>query len=408
MLQTVEVPVDHRRSDDIHAWTRLGICMLFGTVCGVGMWSMVVVLPAVQADFGVLRGDASLAFTMTMVGFGLGNAFIGRFVDRYGIARPLAIAGIILGFGYIFSSFTQSIWAFSLLQIMVGFGAASGFGPILADISHWFVRRRGIAVAAAATGNYVAGAVWPSIIESIMAASGWRVAFVVIGIACIALTVPLTLLLRAKAPVSVEANADHPKYKSPFSPRTLQIILAIAGIGCCVAMAMPQVHIVAYCVDLGFGVARGAEMLSLMLIGGILSRIAFGLLADRVGGVKTLIISSIMQCLSLMLYIPFDGLASLYMVSFVFGLSQGGIVPAYAIIVREYLPAKEAGQRIGLVITATVFGMALGGWMSGWIYDQTGSYQMAFLNGIAWNFLNIGMMLLILFRQKRPVAIQAA
>jgi len=402
MLQTAGAPVDHRRPDDIHAWIRLGICLLYGTVCGVGMWSVVVVLPAVQMDFGVLRADASLAFTMTMIGFGLGNAFIGRYVDRFGTTPPLIVAGILLGCGYILSAFAQSIWTFSILQVLVGFGAASGFGPILADISHWFVRRRGMAVATAATGNYIAGAIWPSIVESIMSASGWRTAFLVIGITCMTLTIPLALLLRAKAPVSHELGVGAPRLQSPFSPRTLQIILSIAGVGCCVAMAMPQVHIVAYCVDLGFGIARGAEMLSLMLIGGIVSRLAFGMLADRIGGVKTLIVSSVMQCLSLLLYIPFDGLASLYMVSLVFGLSQGGIVPAYAIIVREYLPAKEAGQRVGLVITATVFGMALGGWISGWIYDMTGSYQTAFLNGIAWNLLNIGMMLLILFRKPRP------
>lgn len=399
MLQTAPAHADHRQPDDIHAWIRLGICILFGTVCGVGMWSMVVVLPAVQADFGVLRADASLAFTMTMVGFGLGNAFIGRYVDRFGITPPLIAASIILGCGYIFSSFAQSIWTFSILQVLVGFGAASGFGPVLADISHWFERRRGMAVATAATGNYIAGAVWPSIIEGILSASGWRTAFLVVGVACIALMIPLALLLRAKAPLSRTAGGDQPKYQTAYSPRTLQIILAIAGVGCCVAMAMPQVHIVAYCVDLGFGVARGAEMLTLMLIGGIFSRLAFGLLADKIGGVRTLIVSSVMQCLSLALYIPFDGLASLYMVSLIFGLSQGGIVPAYAIIVREYLPAKEAGKRIGLVVTATVVGMALGGWMSGWIYDLTGSYQAAFLNGIGWNLLNIAMMLLILLRR---------
>jgi MFS family permease len=189
---------------------------------------------------------------------------------------------------------------------------------------------------------------------------------------------------------------------SGFSPSTLQWLLALAGVGCCVAMSMPQVHIVAYCADLGYGVAVGAEMLAVMLGAGIISRLVSGLLADVIGGVRTLLIGSVLQGLALLLYLPFDGLTSLYVVSLMFGLSQGGIVPSYAIIVREYLPAAEAGRRIGFVIMATILGMALGGWMSGWIYDVTGSYQMAFLNGIAWNALNVLIVVMILLRTRRP------
>ena len=169
---------------------------------------------------------------------------------------------------------------------------------------------------------------------------------------------------------------------------------------------MPQVHIVAYCVDLGFGLARGADMLAIMVGAGVVSRLASGFLADAIGGVKTLLLGSVLQCAALFLFLPFDGLVSLYLVSLVFGLSQGGIVPSYAIVVREYLPAKEAGQRVGLVIMATILGMALGGWMSGWIYDLTGSYQAAFLNGIAWNLMNIAIMVFVLFRG-RPRAVTA-
>ena len=175
-------------------------------------------------------------------------------------------------------------------------------------------------------------------------------------------------------------------------------------------MSMPQVHLVSMCVDLGFGPAVGTQMLSVMLMGGVASRLVSGFIADRLGGVRTLLIGSILQCLALFLYLPFDGMVSLYVVSLIFGLSQGGIVPSYALIVREYLPAKEAGARVGFVIMATIIGMALGGWMSGWIYDVTGSYQMAFLNGIAWNLMNMAIMLGLLLRSRqggRPVAIPA-
>jgi MFS family permease len=172
-------------------------------------------------------------------------------------------------------------------------------------------------------------------------------------------------------------------------------------------MSMPQVHIVAYCIDLGYGVARGGEMLALMLAAGVVSRLLSGLLVDRIGGIRTVLIGSVAQCLALLLYIPFDGLVSLYVVSLVFGLSQGGIVPAYAIIVREYMPAAEAGQRVGIVIMATISGMALGGWMSGWIYDLTSSYAAAFLNGIGWNVLNIAVMMLLLWMSGQRAAASA-
>jgi MFS family permease len=207
-------------------------------------------------------------------------------------------------------------------------------------------------------------------------------------------------MLRRQRPLRTEHGRSSARPVQPIalSPGALQVLLVIAGLGCCVAMSMPQVHIVAYCVDLGYGVARGGEMLSIMLAAGVVSRLASGFLADRIGGVKTLLVGSTLQCLALFLYIPFDGLASLYVVSLVFGLSQGGIVPCYAIIVREYMPAAEAGQRIGIVILATIVGMAIGGWMSGWIYDLTGSYAAAFLNGIAWNLLNMAIAFLLLWK----------
>ena len=185
-----------------------------------------------------------------------------------------------------------------------------------------------------------------------------------------------------------------------LSSGKLIILLSIAGVACCVAMAMPQVHIVALCVDLGYGPTIGGEMLSLMLLGGIVSRILSGSVADRIGGTLTLLIGSILQCLALLLYLPSDALVSLYLVSLVFGLSQGGIVPSYAIIIREYLPSEVAGEKIGNVLMMTILGMALGGWLSGWIYDLTGSYTIALANGIAWNIINLSIAVLLLIRDR--------
>ncbi len=380
--------------------------LTIATIGNVGMWSIVVILPAVQAEFGIARGGAALPYATTMLGFALGNLVIGRAVDRFGITRALTGAALACGAGFVASALSGSVLVLSLFQFVIGIGAAASFGPLIADVSHWFQRRRGVAVAIAASGNYLSGAIWPILLAGVLTQHGWRAVYLLLALLITATIIPLALLLRPRLPLVTHPSHGPAPGLEPraiaFSPRTLQWLLALAGLGCCVAMSMPQVHIVALCVDLGYGPAVGAEMLSLMLLGGVVSRLVSGLIADQLGGVMTLLIGSVLQCLALFLYLPFDGLMSLYIVSLVFGLAQGGIVPAYAIIVREYLPAHEAGARVGFVIMATILGMALGGWMSGWIYDLTGSYQMAFLNGIAWNGLNIGIMLLILLRTRKP------
>ncbi|TPJ57209.1 MFS transporter [Mesorhizobium sp. B2-6-1] len=395
--------------DSSHAWIRLAVSMLLSTVGGVGMWAVVVVLPAVQAEFGVDRADAALPYTATMVGFAAGNVLVGRAIDRVGYWIPALVSSMALVAGFLLAALSTSILQFTLAQgLLIGVGTSAIFGPLIADISHWFNRRRGVAVAAAAAGSYLAGTIWPTVMPPLMKAEGWRFTYVAIGIFCLATMVPLVLMLRRGAPIAAAGSAGS-RLVQPISlsPTALQVLLVIAGLGCCVAMSMPQVHIVAYCMDLGYGVAHGADMLSIMMAAGVVSRVASGFVADRIGGVKTLLIGSVLQCLSLFFYIPFDGLASLYVVSLVFGLSQGGIVPCYAILVREYMPAREAGQRVGIVIMATIFGMAIGGWMSGWIYDLTGSYAAAFLNGIAWNLLNILVMVLVLWKARRGATAMA-
>jgi MFS family permease len=386
--------------DGAYAWARLAIGTVFATIGGVGMWAVIVVLPAVQAEFGAGRADASLPYTATMVGFALGNVFVGRAIDRIGYWIPALIASLVMAAGFALASMATSIAQFTAVHVVIGAGSSVIFGPLMADISHWFERRRGVAVTIAAAGNYLAGTLWPVVMPFMMDYGGWRFAYLAIGAICLVTMVPLALMLRRQRPLEEGHARGLARWVQPIalSPGALQALLVIAGLGCCVAMSMPQVHIVAYCVDLGYGVARGGEMLSIMLAAGVVSRLASGFLADRIGGVKTMLVGSTLQCLALFLYIPFDGLASLYVVSLVFGLSQGGIVPAYAIIVREYMPAAEAGQRIGIVILATIVGMAIGGWMSGWIYDLTGSYAAAFLNGIAWNLLNMAIAFLLLWK----------
>ena len=395
--------------DSSAAWRRLGFAAVIGTIGSAGMWSVPVVLPFVQADFGITRAEASLPFTLTMMGFAFGGVAMGRLCDRFGIVVAIVLGSLTLGVGFVAASLVPTPLTFALMHVLVGVGASATFGPLMADMSQWFNRHRGIAVGIAASGNYIGGALWPPLLQYEMASAGWRHTYLHLGIFCVLATLPFIFGLRRRAPAhpvawTLEAASVSPTRSLGISPNALMVLLCAAGLGCCVAMSMPQVHIVAYCGDLGYGPARGAEMLSAMLGFGIVSRIGSGVIADRLGGAATLLIGSLLQGVTLLLYLLFDGLVSLYIISALFGLFQGGIVPMYAIIVRQYFSPKEAGIRIGIVLMATLFGMALGGWMSGVIFDHTGSYRAAFLNGLIWNAVNVTVVLWLVLRPTRRLA----
>jgi len=382
---------------------RLVIALLIGSVGAVGMWSVVVVIPVVQAEFGATRGAVSLAFTLTMLGFGLGGVITGRITDRFGIVMAMALSIGFLGVANVLAGLSTMLWQFVAVYFLIGLGTSATFAPLMAEASHWFERYRGLAVTIVASGNYVAGTIWPPIVNFGVQSVGWRMTHIMIGIFCACAMTVLVLVLRAQIgddKVHDHANAPPPRVDLNLSTNTLTALLSIASIACCVAMAMPQVHIVAYCGDLGYGVARGAEMLSLMMACGIVSRIGSGFLADKIGGIRTLLIGSLAQGFALFFYLFFDSLTSLFLISAMFGLFQGGIVPSYAIIVREAMPASQAATRVGIVIFASVFGMSFGGWVSGVIFDATGSYAAAFANGVAWNALNVAIVVTLLIRAR--------
>ena len=413
---------DQREST--YAWVRLAASLVLMTLGGSGMYAITVMLPAVQADFGVSRSMASLPYTVTMVGFGLGGILMGRLSDRRGVIAPILAGTFALAVGYALSSGAPGIWTFTLAHgLVVGMlGTAATFAPLVADTALWFDRRRGIALAICMSGNYLAGAVWPPIVQHFMQAEGWRATYMGMALFCLVAMLPLALFYRRRAPALAptgvqpshasdaihrqEIAASNPEQPLGMSPAALQALLSLAGVACCVAMAMPQVHIVALCGDLGYGFARGAEMLALMLGLGIVSRLVSGWISDHIGGLRTLWLGSLLQGVALLLFLNSSGLTSLYIVSALFGLFQGGIVPSYALIVREYFAPAQAGTRVGAVLMATLLGMALGGWVAGALYDLTGDYDAAFLNGIAWNALNLFIVTWLLLQARRGMRVK--
>ena len=406
-------PADASLIDSRTAAWRLLVTVLLVTLGNSAMYVVSVVLPAVQAEFGIGRAGASMPYTVMMVCLGLGGLFTGIWADRWGIARVLWLGSAAVLAGYVLAALSGNVWMFGLAHGLLGLlGGAATFAPLMADTGLWWNKRRGIAMAVCASGNYIAGTLWPPLAQWGITHYGWRPTYIVLGLVCgigMALLAfymrqrpPALALPAAGAAAAPRATIWPPDRPFGLSTAHAQWLLCVAGVACCVAMSMPQVHIVAYCTDLGYGAARGAEMLSLMLFSGIVSRLVSGWICDHIGGIRTLLLGSALQGVALLMFLPVDGLVPLYVVSALFGLFQGGIVPSYAIIIREHFPAREAGARTGAVIMATLLGMALGGWMSGWVFDMTGSYDAAFINGIGWNLLNLAIASWLFWRTRGP------
>lgn len=390
--------------DSRQAWLRLFLVFTMSVLGTAGMWSVVIIMPSIQNEFQLDRAASTYPYVTTMFGYGFGNVIIGRMLDRIGIKKPIIFALSLLIISYLLSTFANNILWLSIIQFFLGFSAAAFFGPMMADISKYFNKRKGLAVSLVASGQHLCGAIWPFIIKDFLIEGDWRNAHLFIALICSIFIPILFYFIGSKSPnsknnklVLEEIKNTNSNLKLPISNKRIQTLLMIAGIFCCVAMAMPQVHIVPLCIDSGFGLGVGTEILSFMLFAAVTSRVLFGLLSDKIGPIQTLILGSALQAISLSMFLPFDSQLSLYIVAIFFGLSQGGIVPIYAVIISKFLPAEEVAERVGLLIFATIIGMSLGGWLSGEIYDYTSSYSLAFLNGIFWNIINLIIIIYLFF-----------
>ena len=379
----------------VYPLIRLTTALALMTLGCSAMYAGVMVLEPLALELGTGRGNSSLIYGTFMIGFALGGVFMGRLADRMGIMIPALIGSLALPAGFYLAAHASSILEICLaFSLLCGFlGSSFSMAPLIADISHWFNRRRGLAVGIAFSGSYVAGAIWPPILQRMFDAQGWRESFIDLALLTLIFMALLSLLLYPRPPTNEQlpttGSANSNLTNSAISAGTLQSLICLAGFGCCVAMAMPQIHIVPYVMDLGHPAIRGAEMLGLMLGFGVISRVGSGWLSDRIGGLATLLLGSALQLAVLIAFLTGNSLVFLYGISIAFGLSQGGIVPSYTIILRAFFPPKQAGWRISTSFLFTVAGMAFGGWIAGVLYDLTGSYTVSFLNAIGFNILNL-------------------
>lgn len=397
-----------------YGWVVVAASLLLMATAFGASYLMIVGLKPVAAEFGWPRWVPSLAYSLILLGAGFGGIVMGRWSDHRGMGGPALLGGFMVGAGAIAVSYVDGIWPLLLLSgLVIGFlGNGTVFSPLLTNATRWFDRRRGIAVAIVACGQSLAGAAWPTLFRYGIDEIGWRETWFYYGIFAVCVMVPLSLLLRRRPPVyRTIGNGQAAAARSAGSalpPGLVQVLLCVAIVGCCVAMAMPMVHVVAYCSDLGFEAARGAEMLSLLLACAFFSRLGFGWLSDRIGGLMTILLGSGMQAITLAMYIWIDNLFGLYVISGVFGLVFGGIVPAYALAVRELFPDSEAGWRIGVVFLFGTVGMALGGWLGGWVFDLTGTYQIAFMTGVFFNLVNLMVIGALIWQEGASTRTQAA
>ncbi|MSP48081.1 MAG: MFS transporter [Alphaproteobacteria bacterium] len=387
-------------------WRIAVISMLVMGIGFGGPYVTIVALKPIAAEFDWPRSIPSFASAVTYIGAGLGGILMGWYADRVGVAWVVLIGATMIGLGAIVASYAEGMGQLYFAHgVLFGFfGNATTFAPLMANITRWFDRRRGVAVAVVGSGQSIGGMVWPPILRYSVDEFGWRSTMFWWGVLAISAMVPLCFLLRHRPPVSPVRPGVRVPEKGDLvlglPGNLVQLLLCLAIAGCCVAMAMPMTHIVAYCTDLGISAARGAEMLSLLLGSAFLSRLYWGQLSDRIGGLKTILYGGAGQAVALAFYIFVDGVVPLYVLSMAFGLAFGGIVPAYSLVIREVFPLSDIGWRMGALYLFGTLGMALGAWLGGVIFDAVLDYKPAFLTGVLFNLANVAIIGWLVWRRR--------
>ncbi len=386
-------------------------------LCGSGaMFLVVVALKPIAGEFGWPRAVPSFAFSLQFVGAGFGGMMMGMLLDRIGMGKPALSAAVMISAGAILMGRIDAAWQLYLIYgVMFGFlGTGALAAPAMANITRWYIRRRGMAVGIVAGGQSLAGILWPPIFGFFMQTHGWRQTAMGYGVFALLTLLPLCLVMRRRAPPAAAPRlrsgaAPRGPARAPMGARRLQIVLCLAIVGCCVAMALPLGHLVSYITDIGHPIDNAVEILSIMLMSAFVSRsVVVGLLADNIGGLEALLIFSGVQAAMLAAFTMFHGLFMLYGVAILFGLGYGGIFPVYAVAIREHMPFAEAGRRTGLVFLFGALAMGFGSWIGGVLFDMTGSYVSAFLLGVAFNVVNVILIAVLIVRIRQPRMLPAA
>ena len=395
---SVEVP---------YGWIVIGASLLLHSVALGAPNILFVTLKPIAADLGSARWVPSMAYSLMMLGAGTGGIAMGWWMDKRGILQPVLFGSVMIALGALVASLSEDrlgLWVANGLLIGL-LGKSAMIAPLIANATRWFDRRRGMAIAIIASGQGLSGAIWPPLVRYLNDAVGWRETYLYFSIFALCTMLPLAWLIRPRPPVSPHRPSLHGNHEDGrvlgLPSNLVQGVLWLAVIGCCTAMAMPVVHLVSHGTDLGHPAARAAELLSVLMVTGFFSRIGFGMLADRIGAVPTLLIASASQAVMLVVFSMVESLTGLYIAAALFGLGFAGIMPCYPLILRMWFPVSQIGWRIAAQFLFAALGMALGGWMAGQLFDLTGSYTPAFLFGLAFNVMNFVLIASLYMRSNR-------
>ena len=385
------------------SWVAAWVTLALLTVCFGSTLTVVVGLKPITQDLGTPRQMVALAGALTWLGTGAGGIVLGRMAERLGIRFMVVFGAAMIGLGLVISA-AGNIWAVLAGHVLfIGLlGNGALYAPLLVYISRWFDRRRGTALALIWSGQYIAGITWPTLFERAITAYGWRVTMVGFAIAVV-IAVPIAALFLPRSPQAPPefgfADAGKRREVLGMRPNTVLAILCIASFACCVPMAIPQGHLVAFCSDIGIPAAQGAAMLSVMQAGALLSRMFWGWLTDRIGGLKTVLAASTCQALAVAAFLTTQDEAGLFAISAAYGLGFSGIIPAYIVAIRELYPSREASWRVPSLLFVGMGGMAFGGWFAGALYDHFGFYAPAFASGFLFNLFNLALVGFLVLRQ---------
>ena len=367
-----------------------------------------VALKPIAADLDTVRAVPSMAYSLMMIGTGIGGIAMGRWMDRYGVMQPVLFGAVMICLGALLASHAEGRWSLYIATgLLMGLlGKAAMVAPLVANVTRWFDRRRGLAVAIITSGQGLAGAVWPTVVQHFNELVGWRGTFLYFGVFAAAAMVPAAFLLRPRPPIAVSdrpaggIDADDRRVLD-LPPHVAQGLMWLAVIGCCTAMSVPIVHLVSHVTDQGYTLEQGARVLSVLFAAAFVSRLGFGMLADRIGPVRTLLIGSASMAAMLLAFTFATSYTGLLTAALLFGLGFSGIMPCYPLLIRLLFPVSQAGGRIAAQYMFAAGGMALGGWIGGVVFDLTGSYSPAFLVAFAFNAMNFVVMSFFHLRQTR-------
>ena len=388
-----------------YSWVIAIASLALLTISAGGYYVVIVGMKIVAHDFAGLRWIPSFAYSAAIFGMGLGGVLIGRWSDQQGVRSSSLVGACMLATGAAIASITTNQWVFLAVHgIAIGLlGNGALFSPLMANATRWFDHHRGVALSIVASAQGVAGALWPLVFRHLMELTSWRQTYRYYAVFALATMIPISLLLRRNVPTKTvdtsSSTSTQQKYQGETAGKNLVLILSMAIVGCCVAMAIPIVHLVSHVTDVGYSLSSGAEILAVLLGCGAIGRIISGTIADRIGGLPVLLISSACQAILLVLYVFVHSLVGLYVLSALFGLAFGGIIPHYTLVIASYFPKGGNTQRIAVVYLFGAIGMALGGWLGGFIFDIQGNYLWAFVAGFLFNIINLILLGSLLIRQ---------